>query len=208
MSTPCNMPVARQQSISVNPDRVAKMPLHQSFLRGTLRVGLIYLSKLDFCYYKVGLLLTLLPTSGCVYLRLPLKTNLASEFDCKRKLGVESAFIYAPLHEDAYMHSQSALHNDPPGHCVKLLKSLYGRKQSLRNCSTYLHDFIISISFRRSHLDHCMYHVVIDSHTLSSWLSLWIIYCLHRLVRIRLHMSNLYSMHSFVSRTCNLHPIS
>jgi len=72
------------------------------------------------------------------------------------QLDVESAFIYAPLSEVVYMHPHPAM-NIPPRHCIKLLKSLYGLKQSPRNWNVHLHDFIVSIGFRRSQLDHCVY---------------------------------------------------
>ena len=83
---------------------------------------------------------------------------------CVYQLDVESAFIYAPLHEDVYMHPHPAM-NIPHGHCVKLLKSLYGLKQSPRNWNTHLYKFILSIGLRLSQLDHCMYIGVIESHT-------------------------------------------
>ena len=51
---------------------------------------------------------------------------------CVHQLDVESAFIYAPLHKDVYMQPHPAM-NILHGHCVKLLKSLYGLKQSPRN---------------------------------------------------------------------------
>ena len=56
------------------------------------------------------------------------------------QLDVESAFIYSPLHEDVYMHPHTAM-NISQGHCVKLLKSLYGLKQSPRNWNTHLQAY-------------------------------------------------------------------
>ena len=61
------------------------------------------------------------------------------------------------------MHPHPAM-NFPPGHS-KLLKFLYGLKQSPHNWNTHLHNFIIFIVLRLSQLDHCMYISVIDSHT-------------------------------------------
>ena len=62
------------------------------------------------------------------------------------------------------VHAPPPAMNIPRGHCVKLLKSLYGLKQSPRNWNTHLHEFIQLIGLRRSQLDHCMYMGVIESH--------------------------------------------
>ena len=80
------------------------------------------------------------------------------------QIDVESAFIYAPLSEVVYMHPHPAM-NLPPGHCVRLLKSLYGLRQSPRNWNTHLHDFITHIGLRQSKLDHCIYVGTINTHT-------------------------------------------
>jgi hypothetical protein len=72
------------------------------------------------------------------------------------QLDVESAFIYAPLTEEVYMHPHPAM-NIPRGHCLRLLKSLYGLRQAPRNWNAHLHDFICSLGFQRNSLDHCLY---------------------------------------------------
>ena len=77
------------------------------------------------------------------------------------QLDVESAFIYAPLVEVVYMHPHPAM-NIPRGHCIRLLKSLYGLRQSPRNWNIHLHEFIISLGLRRSPLDHCIYQGTIN----------------------------------------------
>ena len=77
-STPCNTPVARQQSTSVNPDRVVgallKVPLPSSFVPG---------------WNSQGRLATETPAEKRKRLSqgLPLKTNLASEFSPPSKRG-------------------------------------------------------------------------------------------------------------------------
>jgi hypothetical protein len=79
------------------------------------------------------------------------------------QLGVESAFIYAPLVEVVYMHPHPAAMNIPRGHCIRLLKSLFGLRQSPRNWNTHLHhEFITSLGLRRSPLDHCIYQGTIN----------------------------------------------
>jgi hypothetical protein len=77
------------------------------------------------------------------------------------QLDVESAFIYAPLVEVVYMHPHLAM-NIPRGHCIRLLKSLYGLRQSPRNWNTHLHEFITSLGLRRSPQDHCIYQGTIN----------------------------------------------
>ena len=75
-STPCNTPVARQQSISVNPDRVVgaplNVPLPSSFVPG---------------WNSQGRLATETPAEKRISQGLPLKTNLASEFSPPSKRG-------------------------------------------------------------------------------------------------------------------------
>jgi hypothetical protein len=80
------------------------------------------------------------------------------------QLDVESAFIYAPLAEDVYMHPHPAM-NISKGYCLKLLKSLYGLRQAPRNWNILLHEFIVSLGLRRSPLDHCIYVGEINSVT-------------------------------------------
>jgi hypothetical protein len=77
------------------------------------------------------------------------------------QLDVESAFIYAPLVEVVYMHPHPAM-TIPRGHCIRLLKSLYGLRQSPWNWNTHLHEFITSLGLRRSPLDHCIYQGTIN----------------------------------------------
>ena len=78
LSTPCNTPVARQQSISVNPDRVVGAPLNVP-LPSSLVPG----------WNSQGLLATETPDEKLKRLSqgLPLKTNFASEFSPPSKRG-------------------------------------------------------------------------------------------------------------------------
>ena len=72
--------------------------------------------------------------------------------------------IYAPLSEVVYMHPHPAM-DVPRGHCIRLLKSLYVLRQSPRNWNIHLHEFIISLGFRRCPLDHCVYIRVVNDTT-------------------------------------------
>ena len=50
----------------------------------------------------------------------------------------------------------------PKGYCIKLLKSLYGLKQAPRNWNLHIKEFIISLGFRQTILDKCLYACKID----------------------------------------------
>ena len=64
------------------------------------------------------------------YITLRIFLAIAAVHDMSvHQLDVESAFIYAPLRKVVYMHPHPEM-RVPRGHCVKLLKSLYGLKQS------------------------------------------------------------------------------
>jgi hypothetical protein len=78
------------------------------------------------------------------------------------QLDVETAFIHAPLHEMVYVHPHPEM-QVPKGHCIRLVKSLYGLKQSPRNWNQHLHTFIVSLCFERCALDHCLYVGTLDS---------------------------------------------
>ena len=60
------------------------------------------------------------------------------------------------------MHPHPEMHV-PCGYCVKLLKSLYGLKQSPRNWNVHLHEYITFVGLRCSQLDHCLYIRTVDS---------------------------------------------
>ena len=76
---------------------------------------------------------------------------------------MENAFIYAPLDEVVYVHPHPEM-GVPPGHCIKLLKSLYGLRQAPLNWNKHLHEFLASCGFKRSDLDYYVYTGTINSN--------------------------------------------
>ena len=80
------------------------------------------------------------------------------------QLDVKNAFIYAPLDEDVYVwpHPEMKVQK---GHCIKLLRSLYGLRQAPRNWNAYLHKFIHEkIGLTRTPQDYCLYYGLVDGH--------------------------------------------
>jgi hypothetical protein len=99
------------------------------------------------------------------YTTLRVFLSIAAVYNMQvHQLDVESAFVYAPLYEEVYMHAHPVMHI-PRGYCLLLRKSLYGLKQSPRNWNLHLHEFIESIGLERSQLDHCIYKGDINSTT-------------------------------------------
>ncbi len=72
------------------------------------------------------------------------------------QLDVDSAFFNADLEEDVYMKPPPGM-DLRSGCCLKLLKSLYGLKQAVRNWNKNIVDRIKSIGFTQSVLDNCLF---------------------------------------------------
>lgn len=73
------------------------------------------------------------------------------------QLDVKCAFLNGFLKQPVYMQIPEGLEGIPAGHVCKLLKSLYGLKQSPKCWYDHLHEYLISIGFKRSLSDPCLY---------------------------------------------------
>jgi len=73
-----------------------------------------------------------------------------------RQLDVPQAFIQSELHEDVYMEMPEGFAQ--PGMVCRLLKSLYGLKQSPRNWYLLISDFIVNtLHYRATVSDPCLF---------------------------------------------------
>ncbi|CAN0469558.1 unnamed protein product [Hapterophycus canaliculatus] len=76
-------------------------------------------------------------------------------------LDVKTAFLYAPVEEDVWVFQAPGFEEDHPvtgkQHVLKLLKSLYGLRQSPRNWNTTFAGAIKSIGFKPIFSDPCVY---------------------------------------------------
>ena len=81
------------------------------------------------------------------------------------QLDVKTAFLYGKLQEDIYMAVPEGV-DKVIGNACKLVKSLYGLKQSPRCWSQRFNGFLMSLQFKRSMHDYCMYTRFKDNDTL------------------------------------------
>jgi hypothetical protein len=81
-------------------------------------------------------------------------------------VDVTTAFLHAPLKEEIYIKLPPSYSNKDkyPGKVLRLLKCLYGLKQSPMEWNAELNNFLISIGFEPTTIDPCIY-----THKLKHW---------------------------------------
>ena len=72
------------------------------------------------------------------------------------QMDVKTAFLNSKLNEDVYMRPPPGFEL-PDGKVLKLKKALYGLKQSPREWNKTLSDFLISLGFKQSLADPCIF---------------------------------------------------
>ena len=79
------------------------------------------------------------------------------------QFDVECAFLNAPLKEEVYIRIPDGCTQLLPkgmtteNGVIKILKAVYGLKQSPRNWNQELHKLLVSLKFVQSQVDHCLY---------------------------------------------------
>ncbi|KAI7945705.1 hypothetical protein MJO29_012093 [Puccinia striiformis f. sp. tritici] len=94
---------------------------------------------------------TYAPTGRPAALRAMLAVGMNEGMDI-HQMDIRNAFLNGALDEDIYLRPPSGL-SVPPGHCLKLLKSIYGLKQAPRVWYRELLAFFKSIDFAPSPVD-------------------------------------------------------
>ena len=91
------------------------------------------------------------------YKTMRLGLSLAANQDLEiEQLDVPSAFLKAELDEHVYMELPQGY--GKPGYVVRLLKSLYGLKQAPRNWYLMCSKFIISMGYKATISDPCLFY--------------------------------------------------
>lgn len=72
------------------------------------------------------------------------------------QLDVNNAFVHGELHEVVYIQAPEG-YNVPPGKVLKLNKSLYGLKQTIRQWHKKLSAALLDWGFAVSSLDHSLF---------------------------------------------------
>ena len=79
------------------------------------------------------------------------------------QFDVECAFLNAPIEEEVYIRIPDGCTQLMPkgmtteNGVLKILKAVYGLKQSPRNWNQELHKLLTSLKFQQSQVDHCLY---------------------------------------------------
>ena len=88
---------------------------------------------------------------------LQLLISLAVKCNLKiHQMDIKSAFLAGDLNEVIYMAQPDGFIVEG-GLVCKLIKSLYGLKQSPQQWNNKIHWFLVSIGFIRTNADHCVY---------------------------------------------------
>ncbi|KAL2254482.1 UNVERIFIED_CONTAM: Retrovirus-related Pol polyprotein from transposon TNT 1-94 [Sesamum indicum] len=89
---------------------------------------------------------------------------LVAHFDWELKqMDVKTAFLHGDLDECIYMRQPVGfIEKNKPDHVCLLKKSLYGLKQSPRQWNKKFDMFMLSLNFKRSDYDHCLYFKFLD----------------------------------------------
>ena len=98
---------------------------------------------------------TFAPTVRMDTLRIFLAIVAAEDLEC-RQYDIKNAFTESELQEKIYL---SRPHGVPvrSGYALRILRSLYGLKQSARDWNLLAKEFLISIGFQQSLADPCLY---------------------------------------------------
>ena len=95
------------------------------------------------------------PVARYISIRILLSIVAVNDFDIDN-MDVDTAFPNATLDENIYMERPDGLEKIA-GMVVKLNKALYGLKQSPRQWNLLIHQYLLSINFKQTVEDACIY---------------------------------------------------
>lgn len=102
---------------------------------------------------------TYAPVAGLTTLRVLLAIANQDGMNL-HQLDVKTAFLNGFLEEEIYM--RLPVEFEAGDLVAKLQKSIYGLKQASRAWNSRFHDFVLTLGFRRSEIDNCLYTATIS----------------------------------------------
>ena len=102
---------------------------------------------------------TFSPTANMTSVRALMQVAVQEDL-ILHQMDVKTAYLHAPMDCEVYMEQPEGfeIKSKTGEHLVcKLNKSLYGLKQSGRNCNMLLHDHLTENGFVQNDADHCVY---------------------------------------------------
>ena len=96
------------------------------------------------------------PVARMLTLRMLLALAVENDLEIAQ-LDVKSAFLSSTLDEPVYMRPPDGLEMVPPGYVCKLVKSLYGLRQSPKCFNDFVDRKLSDLNFKRSMIDPCLY---------------------------------------------------
>jgi len=115
-----------------------------------------YMQKAGINYFE-----TYSPVARLSTIRLLLAVGIQHGFEISH-LDVKTAFLHGHLEESIYLKPPDGV-TAPAGCVLKLNRSLYGLKQSPKCWNDCFHEFAVTLGFKRSESDYCLYVLVDDS---------------------------------------------
>lgn len=94
--------------------------------------------------------------------------SIANKYNCLlTKYDVSTAFLNADLRNIIFLAVPEGMTAGQPNTVLELKKSIYGLKPSSKNWYDLLHDTVLTLGFKRSHADRCLYYQRLPDSTIA-----------------------------------------
>jgi hypothetical protein len=106
--------------------------------------------------YGVDYTETFAPTVRMASLRAFMAVVACEDLEC-RQYDIKNAFTESKLQEELWMQYPQGIQRTKPGMALRLLRSLYGLKQSARDWNLLMKEELLKMGFNQSRADPCLF---------------------------------------------------
>ena len=106
--------------------------------------------------YGIDYTETFAPTVRMATLRAFMAVVACEDLEC-RQYDIKNAFTESKLREELWMKFPQGVKNTKPGTALRLLRSLYGLKQSARDWNLLMKEELLKMGFNQSRADPCLF---------------------------------------------------